>query len=208
MTISKREDGLYWPDSDINGCYEWTNTELYTIDIVVETSVLRRSIIHAGGNVGSYALKFSNSFETVYVFEPNYENFKCLALNTAEKENIFPFRSALGNTPGQISMVNTNSDNCGTFQVKGPGTIPLLTIDSLNLADVDCIHLDIEGYELPALMGAIQTIKRCKPLLVVEWLNHGENYGWTKEDMINFLVNLGYTRMKQIGSDMMFKHES
>lgn len=205
MSISKREDGLYWPDSDTDGCYEWTYIELPTTDIIAGTVSNKRSIIHAGGNVGAYALKFAESFESVYVFEPDFTNFKCLTLNTSDKENIFQFRAALGQKPTQVSIINDNMQNCGTFQVQGNGNIPLLSIDSLNLQDVDCIHLDIEGYEMPALLGALETIKRYSPLIVIEWLDHGEKYGWTKLDMLDLIFKLGYQNMKQIGSDIMFK---
>jgi hypothetical protein len=205
MSIIKREDGLYWPEFDVSACYEWTNTELFTASLVIESCNNKRSIIHAGGNVGAYALKFAKAFDNVYVFEPDLTNFKCLALNTVDSKNIFQFRAALGDSSSQVSLTNDNPQNCGTFFINGKGNIPMITIDSFNLSDVDCIHLDVEGYEVSALMGALETIKRSNPLIVIEWLDHGEKYGWTKQNILGFLSGLGYNNMKQIGSDMMFK---
>ena len=203
-----REDGLYWPEIDVDSCYAWTNVELYTVDSIIESLKNKRTIIHAGGNVGAYTLKFANSFDTVYVFEPDVTNFKCLCLNTADRKNVFQFRAALGNRATQVSITNDNPENCGTFRIKEDGNIPVVTIDSLRLTEVDCIHLDIEGYEMNALLGAENTIRAYRPLIVVEWLDHGKNYGWDNKDIINLLIDIGYTKMKQIGSDMMFKNEN
>lgn len=204
-SISRREDGLYWPDFDTEACYIWTSTELYTADLVSASCAKKRSIIHAGANVGAYVLKFADSFEHVYAFEPDRTNFKCLSLNTIDIENVYLFQSALGNKNQLISLINTDTNNCGTFAVSKNGFTPMMTIDSLNIDNVDCIHLDSEGYEIFILQGAINTIQKYSPLIVVEWLNHGERYGWSKQNLVDFLVALGYNNMKQVGSDMMFK---
>ena len=34
--------------------------------------------------------------------------------------------------------------------------------------DVGIVHLDLEGYELRALRGAVGTIRRCRPIVIVE----------------------------------------
>ena len=204
ISISKREDGLYWPDTDVDG-YNWINTELYMTDTIIETCSTRRSMIHAGANVGSYTLRYADSFDRVYSFEPDRTNFRCLSLNTVEKDNVFLYQAALGNQPTTVSLFNGSPTNCGAFGVTQQGNIPVLSIDDLNLTDVDCIHLDAEGFEFFILHGAINTITKSSPLIVVEWFDHGERYGWTKNDLIDFLLRLGYNNMKQIGSDMMFR---
>jgi len=42
------------------------------------------------------------------------------------------------------------------------------TIDCFNLARVDLIKIDVEGMELDVLQGAVETIKRCKPIMTIE----------------------------------------
>lgn len=60
----------------------------------------------------------------------------------------------------------------GTSSVEqGPGTpmtVPRLTVDSLDLSDVRFVKVDVEGHELPALRGAAGTVRRDRPLLLVE----------------------------------------
>jgi FkbM family methyltransferase len=47
-------------------------------------------------------------------------------------------------------------------------TVPLVTVDSLDLRDVTFMKIDVEGHELPALLGAEQTIRRDQPRLLIE----------------------------------------
>ncbi len=55
----------------------------------------------------------------------------------------------------------------GVWCVPG-GDIPSVTIDSLKLPYCGLIKLDIEGAEMDALLGALDTIRRCKPVIVIE----------------------------------------
>ncbi|BCB91095.1 FkbM family methyltransferase [Phytohabitans suffuscus] len=60
----------------------------------------------------------------------------------------------------------------GTSSVEGgegrPVAVPRATIDSLELTDVRFMKIDVEGHELPALRGAERTVRRDRPLLLVE----------------------------------------
>jgi hypothetical protein len=50
---------------------------------------------------------------------------------------------------------------------------------------VSIIQLDVEGFEQPALMGAMETIKRCKPILILENCPEPD---WLAEN----ILSLGY----------------
>jgi FkbM family methyltransferase len=201
--IAKKTDGLYWPITD-TVCQEWSHGELYSVNEVVSVCKNKRVIIHAGANVGVYSLKFAESFETVIAFEPDTTNFKCLALNTINTNNIFLYQAALGCFAQPISLNNIETNNCGTSAINGKGIIPQITIDSLGLDTVDCIHLDTEGYELFAIMGALNTINKCSPAIVIEWMGHSKKYNIPPETIIGFLSGLGYNKMKKVASDMVF----
>jgi hypothetical protein len=73
------------------------------------------------------------------------------------------------------------------------------------------IHLDIEGYEYFALLGAVNTIKKCKPVIVVEMWDQldnrfGENLNQKTEE---FLTSLNYRFVVTLHeSDKVFVHES
>ena len=201
--IAKRSDGLYWPVADVV-CHDWSHNELYSVNEVVAACTKTRTIVHAGANVGVYSLKFAESFDTVIAFEPDVTNFKCLALNTINTDNIFLYQAALGCFAQPISLTNVETNNCGTGFVKDAGIIPQITIDSLGLDTIDCIHLDTEGYEMFALMGALNTINKCSPTIVIEWMGHSKKYNINPETIIGFLAGLGYNKMKQVASDLIF----
>jgi len=201
--IEKRSDGLYWPITD-TVCQAWSYNEIYSVNEVVAACKETRTIIHAGANVGVYAKKFAETFKTVIAFEPDTTNFKCLALNTINNDNILLYQAALGCFAQPISLTNVETNNCGTGFVQGVGTVPQLTIDSLSLDTIDCIHLDTEGYEMFALMGALNTIKKYSPTIVIEWLGHSKKYNIPPETIIHFLAGLGYFKMKQVESDIIF----
>ena len=50
-------------------------------------------------------------------------------------------------------------------------TVPLVTIDYLALKACRFIKADVEGMELDVILGAQETIKRCRPLLYLEYEN-------------------------------------
>jgi len=54
-------------------------------------------------------------------------------------------------------------------------TIRTLAIDSLGLARLDLIKIDVEGMEVEVLDGARQTIARCRPIILVEHLKTGRD---------------------------------
>jgi Methyltransferase FkbM domain len=62
-----------------------------------------------------------------------------------------------------------------------------VTVDETVPSDrkVSIIQLDVEGFEKPALAGALMTIQRCKPIIILETL---PEEGWLSEN----IMRLGY----------------
>lgn len=204
--IEWRDDGLYWPVSD-TACYEWTQVEIDACDVIISACKSTRSMISAGANVGAYAKQYAKTFETVYAFEPDTTNFKCLALNTSTIENVLIYQAVLGNHNIPTSLTNAEESNCGTFTVNGVGKIPCFKIDQLGLDDLDLIHLDVEGYEYFVLQGAVDTIKRCKPVIALEWLEHTTKFSVSSTQILEFLHDLNYAPKGKVGSDLVFTYQ-
>lgn len=163
-----------------------------------------RSIVQAGGHCGLYPIQYSQKFENVYTFEPTYINHYCLVENTKNYKNINVYDCGLGEFEKTVSF-NISRKNSGAHHVNpeedNDGNIKLKTIDSFNIKDCDMIHLDIEGYELFALKGAIETIKKSKPLIVLETTAALQRYDYTKNDIGDFLSNFGYKIVKEWEND-------
>lgn len=171
-------------------------------------------MIQAGGNAGFYVKKYSEIFKTVYTFEPIPLLFYCLNLN-ASKENVYKFNCCLGDKNECVSMNNT-------FETLGHGgshvnlnsdinskRTPTFSIDNLNLAVCDLIQLDLEGYELKALLGGIETIKRCKPVIVVEDFDQwAQRYDSNLSKIEELLFSLNYIFVEKVKSngDCVYKY--
>ena len=69
----------------------------------------------------------------------------------------------------------TTSNKVGRIKDNGNVTVPMATIDSFNFENVTFIKYDIEGYELKALKGSEQTIKKYNPVVVIEQ-NRGNSH--------------------------------
>jgi FkbM family methyltransferase len=207
----KQIDGVWIPDGG-EVCYQWSMVEIgipsLLINVAQRLNKKPRSVVHAGGNIGLYAIEFSKHADNVYVFEPSNQNFHALAMNCAKHENIFLYKSALGNQNTPIELVNNEPINSGTWRVKGiGGNIPTLKIDDLCLSDVDIIHLDIEGYELYALQGAEKTILKSFPVVAFELMQHSDKYNYTKKDIFEYVQSLGYNKYHFYANEVVFIKE-
>ena len=59
---------------------------------------------------------------------------------------------------------------------------------------ISIIQLDVEGYEKEALTGALETIRRCKPILILEDNNKIINSNWFAEN----ILSIGYEINRKI----------
>jgi len=147
----------------------------------------KRVAVQAGGAMGMWAKRMAQEFGVVYTFEPNPQSFYCCSFNCPE-ENVVPFHAALGAEPALIKVSTPHREqNYGANRVTGAGHVPVMTIDSLELEHCDLLMLDIEGYELFALQGALETIKRCKPVIVLEDKGCSTEFGYQKGRVERFL---------------------
>jgi len=195
-------EGWHWPFKD-RSCWPWLQNEKDLPELMSQHCSQRRTLIQAGGNVGFYIRSYASLFDRVITFEPDRLNFQCLAMNVPDN-NVIKIQACIGNKRDTVSITNSTK-NIGAYHVSAnPGLIPTLLIDDFNVQDCDLLHLDIEGFELFALQGAEETIKRCSPVIAVEWMNHGEKYGAPDSDIEKYLNSLGYTAKEMVYHDRVF----
>lgn len=153
-------------------------------------------VVTAGANQGLYARLYSKIFKNVYAFEPDALNFHCLCLNTP-MENVFKFNCGLGATPEFLTLIKPDMTNTGMHQfVQHSGNVPVLALDSFNFPELDLLQLDVEGFEYNVILGAAKTIKRCKPVIVLERARNGNT--------IKLMNDLGYTLVEDSKMDSIF----
>lgn len=161
----------------------------------------RRTVIQAGGNMGMYPRLLADWFDTVYTFEPEPLNFFCLA-NNCQRSNIVKFQGFLADGIGfhGFSFPSYPDANAGEFgMVLNRGYIPSFAVDAFDFEDVDLIWLDVEGSEILALHGAEETIKKCRPVLMIE---NGDVFAPVKE----FMEKMDYKMVDKSIRDCIYVH--
>ena len=163
----------------------------------------RKVVVQAGGNWGYWPLLLADIFDTVYTFEPDPICFSALAANTARKKNVVRIQAALGFERGLVDL-DRQEKNTGNNKVSGEGIYPTLRIDDLSLMECDLIYLDVEGQEYEALLGAVNTIFICEPLVIFECKR--ESFKGSVGRTVGFLKENGYRQSETfIGSDTIFR---
>jgi len=150
--------------------------EPYTHIVIAEILRLRPgSLVHAGTFFGDMLPSFSKAAsELVYAFEPVLENYLLAKLCVQENNlgNVLIQNAGLSSsiTVARINTAAGNGDHLGgASHISDSGqSTTLLTIDSLAISNLSIIQLDVEGHELEALKGAIQTIKTHWPVIMIE----------------------------------------
>lgn len=180
-------------------------------------------VVHAGAYFGDFLPALASGCAPgarVWAFEPNPENFRCaqITLLLNGLENVSLQNAGLGAIAGagQVKTVDAKGAALGGGSYVRPGeantavgfhAIPIVTIDETVPASrrVSVIHLDVEGYELAALRGALQTIRRCHPILILENLPHSQllDDAWFAEQ----IAGLGYKKTRTVDQNVVLRCE-
>lgn len=198
----KMVDGWLWPASD---------TEC--VKVAHDISSLKEAIgycssfhcaVQAGGNVGIWPAYLADKFDAVYTAEPDADNFACLSANVTAP-NVFKLQCGFG-FDSEPMRLQTIEGNCGAGYMRpsDTGIVPLIMIDALRLSNVGLIALDIEGMELPALVGAADAINDSHPVVLLEQKGHGRRYGYEDSDTEAWLLERGYHVKTRIARDVIY----
>lgn len=182
--------------------------DLAVLDSVVARVPEKRVAVQAGGNLGLYPKRLAESFHAVYTFEPAGDLFAAMMRNAPEP-NIYRFQAALSDRPHQVAMSRVRRDGKpnnheGITHIAGAGDVPAMRLDDLALPVVDLLQLDLEGWELYALRGAVETLARCRPVLCVEINKSLEFIGISADTVRQFIFDAGYRFVERRESDEVF----
>ena len=141
------------------------------------------NFVDVGANFGWYTCIFSqlaNNNGKVIAIEPSPDNLKYLEKNIEENNlrNIFLEKVAVGEKEENLLLYKALNTNPGAhslikdtpFQGKEGITYPVKvkSLDSIlfNVNKINLMKMDIEGYEISALKGGLDTLKRVENLLI------------------------------------------
>lgn len=195
---------MVWPIGD-EGAYDgplqdWQESHEDFLKEVASYNV----VIQAGGCCGMYPLLYSQYFKHVYTFEPSRLNFYCLEQNCKDISNIKYVDRALHSGTNVCTMNVDERNNVGVHNVNamGIGDVKMMSLDQLyedyQIQHCDLIHLDTESHERYILLGAENTIKKYKPVIILE--DQGSDCSET-------LNSLDYKLHKVLRLDRIWLHE-
>lgn len=176
------------------------NLDVAKVAKCVDLGSAFETALDVGAHVGAVSLYLARKFKRVIAFEAVPATYEFLRQNTNELSNVEALNIAVGpdegevffshyRKHGQLSHVASGEEEAGSTRI---GPIPRRAIDSLGLADVSFIKIDVEGYELQVLEGARDTLTRCRPLVLVEQGgNEEKHFGRPRNEASEFLESLG-----------------
>jgi FkbM family methyltransferase len=157
-------------------------------------------------------------------FEPQRVIFQQLCANVVlnSLDNVRTYNIAVGSARGTLHLPRldlSSSTNPGGFSVDADirdnllseyengrtaknfylpnsfDTVDLLPLDEIDtIRNINFIKLDVEGFELDVLKGAVETLKRSghPPIVFEDW---GDKFAWYKDKSratVSFIESLGY----------------
>lgn len=163
-------------------------------------SLKDKAIIDAGSYICDSALIFRDEFKNapIYCFEPVKSNVelaqKTIKLNGLQNITVENYGLGDKNSINKIKTYDTNLKNIESVVDKhGNEEIKIITIDSYvkkHKLKVGLIKTDVEGFEQKLLMGAKQTIREQKPILLISIYHKYDDFYKIKPTIESW--NLGY----------------
>jgi FkbM family methyltransferase len=194
-------------DIVINTMKEGKIFEPEIIEVAKEYISSDSTVLDIGANFGQMTLifsEFAGKKGKVFSFEADDFIFSILERNIAIKntQNIIPICKAVYNTDNQKMFFPipdfTRFASYGSYglspQAKEGRTVSTITIDSLNITDpISFIKVDIQGSDLFALQGAVETINRFRMPIIFEYEDQfQEEFNTSWQDYVDFIDRINY----------------
>lgn len=155
----------------------------------------RAVAVDAGAHVGAWTLPLAEEFGRVIAFEPCAANRACLLANAAGLRHVEIEDTALGDAFGEarLGLPAERDVNSGQHMIGAAGAaVRVVPLDAWALPELDLLKIDVEGFELPVLRGALDTLRRCRPVVVMEENGTAALHGLPPRGARGFLLGLGY----------------
>jgi FkbM family methyltransferase len=148
------------------------------------------TILDIGANIGVTTCYLATHCpnNTIFSFEPIPPNFNTLEKMVKRKRlsNVKVFNVGIGEKESEVPMilpvvngikrhtlaqVLDNNSYYASGEKYNIAIKPIDTINELSSQNIKAIKIDVEGYEYAVLKGAVDTIKRHKPIIFCELTN-------------------------------------
>ena len=165
------------------------------------------NFVDIGAHVGSWTLIMAKHAKNVTAFEPQkmryYQLCGNIAINGLDNVTAINYGLASPDRSGSSLMLTKFGKDTGSstlrpdvventrHEVQGLEMVQIKCLDEFNLNGVSLIKIDVEGYELEVLKGALQTLERCRPSIILE-LWSDDQYERMRKETIEWLEEHHY----------------
>jgi FkbM family methyltransferase len=152
-----------------------------------------RVCLDIGSNIGQWTRPLTKKFDSVTCFEPNPNFRECFKRNITET-NVILWPYGLSDREHRAQQ-----DFNSTVLKQGEGDIQCRTLDSFGFNNLDFVKIDVDGFEVPLLEGARDTLTRNRPVINIE-MKRDKRIDTVKRAE-GILHDLGYRYEKRTKSD-------
>lgn len=162
-------------------------------------------IIDVGANVGNYSIKYAKNYPNamIWAFEPCEKTYDKLCENIYMYKNILSCKIGLGSKQ-QTAILNeylSSGDNSILYnkneKFQKRQRIGIIRLDDFlegrnDMQKIDILKIDVQGYEMEVLKGAIETLKHTKLIFIEGQFNRQYEKAATCFDIGKFLFKYGF----------------
>ena len=161
--------------------------------------------VDVGANIGNHSVFFARHFKQVISLEPHPRNFELLSINAGLADNIVPLKIGASNAPNVLEikedLMNLAASSLHHTAGRTGNSVEIRVERIDDMAEVQeaegisFMKFDIEGHEALAIEGAKETIKRHRPIIMLEILKDEIAQGTSAS--IDALKELGYSHFHE-----------
>ena len=188
-------------------------TCLPTLDKVFPYIKKFDNAIDIGTWIGDSTVPISKQFKNVIGFEANPAIFLCCLENLKDRNitNCSVKNIAVSNSVSEKDFFNGKSTFSGwvsertSFDISTTNHIKVktVTLDSLNLKDIDFVKIDVDSHEGYLIEGAQNFLKENSPVILIENKPNSQKARQLADmpDPFEILTSLGYTLFEKISKN-------
>ena len=180
--------------------------------LVKKYTIKTSGVIHIGAHEGEEVLPYKQIFDMdipMHLFEPQKKYFEIFKSKYQDSKNIKLYEYGCGEKPEeqQLNIASNDGASSSILEPKihleihpdvkftSKEVINIRTLDSFNIIDSNFLNIDIQGYELKALKGSLNTLSKIKYIYME--VNKSEVYKDCPlvQEIDSFLDKFGFIRV-------------
>ena len=176
----KLDNGWHMPDNEVKMTrHIQEDTDMYNPnyerkirDAILAAIPIKGVFVDVGANVGLWSMDMKKHFRKVVSYEPSERVHECLVKNLGEYDTVDIRRKALGDKAVTVQF-HDGIKNCGDSKIAMWESdafyyVDVVKLDDEGIKNISLIKIDVQGYELPAVLGMEKVIEEQQPWVAFE----------------------------------------